>query len=92
MAHLLEHLVFKGRPSSRRLESLARPRGQLQRHHLVDRTNYFETLPPPTKPRLRHRSSSRPAGQQLRPPRDLLSEFTVVRNEFERGENSPQRS
>ena len=34
MAHLLEHMVFKGTPTlPRRAQGAARPRGQLQRHH-----------------------------------------------------------
>ncbi len=56
-----------------------------------DRTNYFETLPA--------KDENLEFAIQLECDRlvnsfirreDLISEFTVVRNEFERGENSPQ--
>ena len=50
MAHLLEHMLFKGRPSTRNIpqeltEHGARPNGTTS----YDRTNYFETFPAPTR-------------------------------------------
>ena len=89
MAHLLEHLLFKG---SRRHRDIprgltahgARPNGTTW----VDRTNYFETFEA-TDENLRwaldleaDRMVSSFVAQE-----DLDSEMTVVRNEFEMGEN-----
>ena len=56
----------------------------------VDRTNYFETLPA-TDDNLEFAirfEADRLVNSFVR-REDLLSEMTVVRNEFERGENSP---
>src|SRR6266852_8603782 len=92
MAHLLEHMVFKGTPVHRDVPKALRDHGaQFNGTTNVDRTNYFETMPA-TEENLNF-------GIQLESDRlvnsyvkreDLLSEMTVVRNEFERGENSPQ--
>ena len=54
-----------------------------------DRTNYFETSRRPTPTSMGARSRSRPHGERVRRRNDLDSEMTVVRNEFETGENSP---
>lgn len=93
MAHLLEHLVFKGTPTFPDVPKALRDHGaNFNGTTNVDRTNYFETLPA-TEENLEF-------GIQLECDRlvnsfikreDLMSEFTVVRNEFENGENSPQR-
>ena len=55
-----------------------------------DRTNYFETLPATRRqPRLGARPGGRPHGRtRCVRKEDLDSEMTVVRNEFEMGENS----
>lgn len=91
MAHLLEHLVFKGSPRHLNIpkeltDHGARPNGSTW----FDRTNYFETF--------------RATGENLEwaldlesdrmvnsfiARKDLDSEMTVVRNEFEMGENNP---
>ncbi len=93
MAHLLEHLVFKGTPTFPDVPKALKNYGaSFNGTTNVDRTNYFETLPASDK--------NLEFGIQLECDRlvnsfikreDLLSEFTVVRNEFERGENSPQQ-
>jgi zinc protease len=93
MAHLLEHMVFKGCPKFPDVPKALRDHGaQFNGTTWVDRTNYFETMPA-TDENLEF-------GLELEADRmvnsfikrdDLLSEFTVVRNEFEAGENSPQR-
>jgi zinc protease len=91
MAHLLEHMLFKG------TEKRKDPVPDLRAHGATfngstwyDRTNYFETMPA-TEENLRF-------GLELEADRminsrvsrqDLDSEMTVVRNEFEIGENSP---
>ena len=92
MAHLLEHMVFKGTPTHPNVPKALRDRGaQFNGTTWVDRTNYFETLNA-TDDNLEF------AIRIWRPTvsfnsyvkrEDLLSEMTVVRNEFERGENSP---
>jgi len=92
MAHLLEHLVFKGTPTFPDVPKSLRDHGaNFNGTTNVDRTNYFETLPASDE--------NLEFGIQLECDRlvnsfikreHLMSEFTVVRNEFERGENSPQ--
>jgi zinc protease len=92
MAHLLEHMVFKGTPTFPNVPKALRDHGaNFNGTTNVDRTNYFETLPASDE--------NLEFGIQIESDRlvnsyvkreDLLSEFTVVRNEFERGENNPQ--
>jgi zinc protease len=92
--HLLEHLLFKGTPEFRRelgtaiaavLEALG---ARFNATTWFDRTNYYETVPSAKLPVAAHLEASRMRGALLR-AEDLVSEMTVVRNEFERGENSP---
>jgi zinc protease len=91
MAHLLEHMMFKGSPHHRNVLKLLEERGgQANGTTSYDRTNYFETLPASQDnldwtldleaDRMRNASIS---------PDDLKTEFSVVRNEFESGENHP---
>jgi len=91
MAHLLEHLVFKGTPTHPKVPK------ELQEHGASfngstsnDRVNYFETLAA-TDENLEFAISleaDRLVNSFIK-REDLDSEMTVVRNEFERGENSP---
>ncbi|HZW63582.1 MAG TPA: pitrilysin family protein [Flavobacteriaceae bacterium] len=91
MAHLLEHLLFKGTPNHPDIpEELsshgARPNGTTW----YDRTNYFETFNA-TDENLEW-ALDLEADRMLNSfiaKKDLDSEFSVVRNEFESGENSP---
>ena len=91
MAHLLEHLVFKGTPNHpdipKELSSHgARPNGTTW----YDRTNYFETFNA-TDENLEWAldlEADRMVNSYIA-KKDLESEFSVVRNEFESGENSP---
>ena len=53
-----------------------------------DRTNYYETIPSDALETALAIESSRMRGALLR-DEDRVPEMTVVRNEFERGENSP---
>jgi len=92
MAHLLEHMLFKGSPK------FLHPDKALQAHGAeangttwVDRTNYYETMPATDK--------NLKFGIELEADRlvnsfikreDLLTEMTVVRNEFEMGENNEE--
>ncbi|MCX7171419.1 MAG: pitrilysin family protein [Proteobacteria bacterium] len=92
MAHLLEHMVFKGTPAhpniSKELEQRgARPNGSTW----LDRTNYYELLPA-TDDNLQWAialEADRMVNSFIA-RKDLDSEMTVVRNEFEMGENRPQ--
>ncbi|KAA6441689.1 insulinase family protein [Dyadobacter flavalbus] len=93
MAHLLEHMVFKGSPKHPNIpqeltEHGARPNGTTW----YDRTNYFETFSA-TEENLKWAldlESDRMVNSFIA-KKDLESEFSVVRNEFESGENSPFR-
>lgn len=93
MAHLLEHLVFKGTPNHPDIPKEltahgARPNGSTW----VDRTNYFETFNA-TEENLKWAidlEADRMVNSYIA-KKDLDSEMTVVRNEFESGENSPFR-
>jgi zinc protease len=92
MAHLLEHLLFKGTPKHPNIPQEltshgARPNGTTW----YDRTNYFETF--------RATDENLQWALDLEADRmvhsfiakkDLDSEMTVVRNEFESGENDPE--
>jgi zinc protease len=91
MAHLLEHMVFKGTPTHRDVPKALRDHGaNFNGTTNDDRTNYFETVPAGDE--------NLEFAIQLEADRlvnsfikreDLASEMTVVRNEFERGENDP---
>lgn len=91
MAHLLEHLVFKGSPKHKDIpkelsEHGARPNGTTW----TDRTNYYETFNA-TEENIDwalDMEADRMVNSFIA-QKDLDSEMTVVRNEFERGENSP---
>ena len=93
MAHLLEHLVFKGTPKHSDIPAEltahgARPNGSTW----VDRTNYFESFAA-TDENLNWAldlESDRMINSYIA-EKDLKSEFSVVRNEMESGENSPFR-
>lgn len=93
MAHLLEHMLFKGTPDHPEIPKALKDRGaDFNGTTWVDRTNYFETLPANDDNlefaiRL---EADRMVHSHVK-QEDLLKEMTVVRNEFEQGENSPQR-
>ncbi len=92
MAHLLEHMVFKGTPTFRDVPKALRDHGaNFNGTTNVDRTNYFETLPA-TDENLDFaiKLEADRLVKSFVKREDLISEMTVVRNEFERGENSPQ--
>jgi zinc protease len=92
MAHLLEHMVFKGTPTYPTIWGALEDHGaSFNGTTWVDRTNYFETLP----------ASDDNLDFALRMEADrmvnslisddaLAKEMTVVRNEFEMGENNPE--
>src|SRR5216684_1803085 len=92
MAHLLEHMMFKGTPSHTNVPQALKEHGaNYNASTWYDRTNYFEILPATDEnvrfaldleaDRMIHSFIAR---------KDLDSEMTVVRNEFEMGENDPE--
>ncbi len=91
MAHLLEHMVFKGTPTHPHIPKALQERGaRFNGTTWVDRTNYFETLPA-SEDNLNFAlelEADRLVNSFIK-QEDLFSEMTVVRSEFERGENSP---
>lgn len=91
MAHLLEHLLFKGTPTYPDIPGEMKKRGMTYNASTaLDRTNYFATFPADEAQvdwllrleadRMVHSFVAR---------KDLDSEMTVVRNEMEAGENNP---
>jgi len=93
MAHLLEHLVFKGTPKHPNIPQELTSRGASPNGTTwYDRTNYFETFAA-TGDNLEWAldlESDRMINSFIA-QKDLDSEFSVVRNEFESGENAPVR-
>jgi zinc protease len=92
MAHLLEHMTFKGTPAHHNILKLIDARGgHANGSTWNDRTNYFETLGA--------NGDNLEWALTLEADRminctiaadELKTEFSVVRNEFEMGENRPQ--
>ncbi|CAN5878460.1 pitrilysin family protein [soil metagenome] len=93
MAHLLEHLVFKGTPRHPNIPQELTERGASPNGTTwFDRTNYFETFTA-SDDNLEWAldlEADRMVNSFISAD-DLRSEMTVVRNEFESGENSPFR-
>jgi zinc protease len=93
MAHLLEHMLFKGSPKHPRIWEELEQRGAANNASTwYDRTNYFETLPA--------KGDNLTWALEIEADRmvnasiaqaDLDKEFSVVRNEFEIGENDPSQ-
>ena len=92
MAHLLEHMVFKGTPDHPDIPGAMKERGaQFNGTTSDDRTNYFETLS--SSDENLEFAIKLEADRMVNSPikgEDLATEFSVVRNEFEMGENSPE--
>ncbi len=93
MAHLLEHLLFMKTSGGRDIKKELTGHGaQWNGSTWYDRTNYFETVTASDE-NLRW-ALSLEADRMVNSIMDkgmLDTEMTVVRNEFERGENSPDR-
>ena len=91
MAHLLEHMIFKGTPTTRNALAEFSKRGlRANGSTSEDRTNYFATFasnPETLDWYIRWQADAMVNSIIAR--EDLDSEMTVVRNEMERGENSP---
>lgn len=92
MAHLLEHLFFKGSPKHPKQDAEGNLHGaRLNGTTDFDRTNYEETFPATDDNlnwALSMESDRMANGYILK--KDLDSEFSVVRNELEAGETEPQ--
>ena len=90
MAHLLEHLMFRGTKRFPDIKSAYQQRGvRYNGSTSFDRTNYFGTFPASGKTLAYVLDAE--ADRMVNAPiarKDLDAEMTVVRNEFESGENS----
>ena len=93
MAHLLEHLMFKGTPDHPQVwKELQEHGAQFNGSTSYDRTNYYETLPAsPENLEFALRLEADRMVNSFIAQTDLDSEMTVVRNEFEMGENNVMR-
>ena len=92
MAHLLEHMVFEGTPARGNIMTELAKRGMHYNGSTsFDRTNYFEsfTASDDNLAWALEMEADRMVNSYIRRS-DLDSEMTVVRNEFESGENNPQ--
>jgi zinc protease len=91
MAHLLEHLMFKGAPKHPDITRQFADRGmEFNGSTSFDRTNYFEVFQA-SNDNLQwalQMEADRMVNSFIS-KKDLDSEMTVVRNEYESGENSP---
>ncbi len=91
MAHLLEHLLFRGTPSLRNALAEFSRRGLAANGSTTsDRTNYYASFaanPETLTWYLQWQADA--MVNALIAKEDLDAEMTVVRNEMERGENSP---
>src|SRR5688572_21267447 len=93
MAHLLEHMLFKGTPRHPDIWKLMQDHGAGSKFNgttWLDRTNYYEELPASDKNlefalalEADRMLNSRVSAE------DLAKEFSVVRNEFEMNESNP---
>lgn len=91
MAHLLEHLVFKGTPTHGDITGELKKRGvNFNGTTYFDRTNYYSSFPAndDTLRWVLGMEADRMVNSFIAKSA-LDSEMTVVRNEMERGENSP---
>ncbi len=91
MAHLLEHMLFKGTPTHGDIPGAMKARGiEKNATTSLDRTNYYGSFPAneETLDWLLGLEADRMVNSFVA-KKDLDSEMTVVRNEMERNENNP---
>jgi zinc protease len=92
--HLLEHLMFKGTEEHQKSKGtgfdqvLTRIGAQNNATTSLDRTNYFEVFGSQHLERIVELEADRMRNLLLR-EQDRRPEMTVVRNEYEQGENTP---
>lgn len=95
--HILEHMMFKGTRNfnsdngtdySNQMERIG---ARSNATTYFDRTNYYATLPSEYVPLAIELEADRMRNLRIY-EEDLASEMTVVRNEYERGENNPVRT
>lgn len=92
--HLLEHMLFKGTKSLGKgqiSQLLQRNGARFNATTGTDRTNYFETYSS-DKLEMGIRLEADRMRNATIPDAERQSEMTVVRNELERGESSPERT
>src|ERR1700722_81432 len=93
MAHLLEHMMFRPSKKFSSIKQTIGNKGAFANGQTsYDRTDYFEILPA-SDSNLNwalDMESDRMVNSLMR-AEDLKKEFTVVRNEFEAGENQPDQ-
>jgi zinc protease len=91
MAHLLEHLMFKGARANRAITQQFAERGmQYNGTTSLDRTNYYEVFQAgDANLKWALQMEADRMVHSFIAKKDLDSEMTVVRNEYESGENSP---
>ena len=95
--HILEHMMFKGTDQFN--SSDGADYSTIMEHigarsnatTYFDRTNYYATLPSKYVSHAIELEADRMRNLRIR-EEDLASEMTVVRNEYERGENNPVRT
>ena len=92
MAHLLEHMNFIETTTGRQIKNEIVGRGAAWNGTTsLDRTNYYETVPASDENLKWALSLETDRMVNVKFTKTILdTEMTVVRNEFERGENSPQ--
>lgn len=91
MAHLLEHMMFKGTPRHPDITKGFNERGmRFNGSTFLDRTNYYELFEANASNLdwALNMEADRMVNSKVA-RKDLDTEMTVVRNEYERGENSP---
>ena len=91
MAHLLEHMLFKGTPNHPNIKAVLDDRGASYNGTTsFDRTNYYETFSAidDNLEAILKLEADRMINSSILQS-DLDTEMTVVRNEFEMGKNNP---
>ena len=93
MAHLLEHMLFKGSKNYPKADTILSQFGpEYNGTTWTDRTNYYETMAANDKNLdLAIRFEADRLVNCFVKREDLVTEMTVVRNEFEAGENNPEQ-
>jgi zinc protease len=98
--HILEHMMFKGTPKYNSTDGTLGDDYSTQMERIgarknattfYDRTNYYAVLPSEYVDLAIELEADRMRNLRIL-EEDLVSEMTVVRNEYERGENSPVRT